>query len=417
MIYKSRLTAYQFYLVDFLASRGRLITMFSRQRQVIEKSFSVFFDDSRYLLSYFRFLIVTVGITLLLFIAVSLAPPELVQIELGPEIFLLLSLSSDIGMIILFRIFFGNSMYFRISTSFALIVAASLNCTLLIIFLGGTPFYTLPIYTFGSLFSLFLIIYTIRSVKQPLDEITRNTSKLAKGELGTIMSPIQQFGKEYAELQEAYDTLLTYLVTIVTSIKTSVEDLVKDSEELASTSQEVNALSEEIAATIQQISRGASSQSEMSNKAIGDITKMAQDVDQSLTDVEKTLNVIEDITGQTNILALNAAIEAARAGEYGRGFAVVADNVRRLAEETKTYAVDIGRLNDSLVTNISGNVIALQETLQGFAAQSEEFSASSEEVAAATEEQTAAMHQMTATAQTLAKLAENLSEKIAIFKF
>ncbi len=391
--------------------------MFSRQRQVIEESFSFFFDDSRYILSYLRFLIVTVGITLLLFLAVSLAPPELVQIELGPEVFLLLSLSSDIGMIVLFRIFFGNSMYFRISTSFALIVAASLNCTLLIIFLGGTPFYTLPIYTFGSLFSLFLIIYTIRSVKQPLDEIKRNTSKLAKGELGSTMAPIQQFGREYAELQEAYDTLLTYLVTIVTSIKTSVEDLVKDSEELAATSQEVNALSEEIAATIQQISRGASSQSEMSNKAIGDIAKMAQDVDQSLSDVEKTLNVIEDITGQTNILALNAAIEAARAGEYGRGFAVVADNVRRLAEETKTYAVDIGKLNDSLVTNISGNVIALQETLQGFAAQSEEFSASSEEVAAATEEQTAAMHQMTATAQTLAKLADNLSEKIAIFKF
>ncbi|MHA2294010.1 MAG: methyl-accepting chemotaxis protein, partial [Candidatus Hodarchaeales archaeon] len=136
-------------------------------------------------------------------------------------------------------------------------------------------------------------------------------------------------------------------------------------------------------------------------------------VDQSLNDIEGTLQVIDDIAGQTNILALNAAIEAARAGEYGRGFAVVSDNVRRLAEETKINATDITKLTEKIVLKIGGSITELQETLQSFAAQSEEFSASSEEVAAATEEQTATMHQLTETTQELSKLADKLNVSVS----
>ncbi len=94
----------------------------------------------------------------------------------------------------------------------------------------------------------------------------------------------------------------------------------------------------------------------------------------------------------------------------------MSDNVRRLAEETKNNATDISKLTDDIVTNIGGGITKLQETLQGFAAQSEEFSASSEEVAAATEEQTAAMSQMTTAAQNLTKQGEELSQQVAEFK-
>ena len=82
---------------------------------------------------------------------------------------------------------------------------------------------------------------------------------------------------------------------------------------------------------------------------IGGLTGAVDRVAERLRNFHSVLNQVATVSGaiegvarQTNLLALNATIEAARAGAAGKGFAVVAAEVKKLAEESRKAAAQIG---------------------------------------------------------------------------
>jgi methyl-accepting chemotaxis protein len=94
--------------------------------------------------------------------------------------------------------------------------------------------------------------------------------------------------------------------------------------------------------------------------------------------ISDALGFTREVANQTKMLGLNAAIEAARAGEQGRGFGVVAEEIRKLSDQTKSAADNIGTLITEIETLVETTVEASTNTVK----QSEEQAAATEEVSA-----------------------------------
>ncbi|WCK53673.1 methyl-accepting chemotaxis protein [Aneurinibacillus sp. Ricciae_BoGa-3] len=77
------------------------------------------------------------------------------------------------------------------------------------------------------------------------------------------------------------------------------------------------------------------------HQSVAGAVNLILQVSRHTEEVVGKVSLITGIARQTNMLALNASIEASRAGETGRGFSIVAGEVRKLAENTSLFAVDI----------------------------------------------------------------------------
>ncbi|MEB3309803.1 MAG: methyl-accepting chemotaxis protein [Snowella sp.] len=72
-------------------------------------------------------------------------------------------------------------------------------------------------------------------------------------------------------------------------------------------------------------------------------------------------SLVSDLSQQTNMLALNASVEAVRAGEHGKGFAVVAEEIRKLADQSRQSASNIGALVSDIQNAINTTVMVTDE--------------------------------------------------------
>lgn len=82
---------------------------------------------------------------------------------------------------------------------------------------------------------------------------------------------------------------------------------------------------------------------------------------ESVQKISDVTNLITDIASQTNLLSLNASIEAARAGAHGKGFSVVAIEIQKLANQSRTSAIEIQEILHQLNLNSNQAVTTMVE--------------------------------------------------------
>jgi methyl-accepting chemotaxis protein len=210
--------------------------------------------------------------------------------------------------------------------------------------------------------------------------------------------------------------MLTELQNLVNDIMKAATRVAGTAEEIAASSSEVSSSSTTISSIMEKISQGTAQQVDQIQKAASAEKELENTIQESFDEIFESLELVQEISEETNLLALNAAIEAQRAGEAGKGFSIVAQNVRRLSDDSRTYADEILNVLNQIETKIKDNQHQIADIISDIRVVSEDVAASSEEVSASAEEQSATLEEMTAATQELASLAVRLEDTVNRFR-
>lgn len=176
--------------------------------------------------------------------------------------------------------------------------------------------------------------------------------------------------KSSAKLSEASIQAATSLQETVSSID-EISSMVQKNADTASNSTQVSTKSSEAA------NRGKKTV-EFVISSINDISKSSEDIANEMqrnnneiskiveviSEIGDKTKVINDIVFQTKLLSFNASVEAARAGEHGKGFAVVAEEVGNLASMSGKAALEITKMLDGSIAQVTGIVDSTKKNVE-----------------------------------------------------
>jgi methyl-accepting chemotaxis protein len=274
---------------------------------------------------------------------------------------------------------------------------------------------------FDILLGIGIALFLSSIITRPVTRLMNLAQSIAKGDLTqTIKSHSRD---EIGKLTDSFTQMQRNLQELIREVNANSQDVSASSEQLSASSEETSAASNEIAMSMFEVAKGAEAQGitsqesarameemsigiqriaetsstvtevskEATEKAIygnkllqqvvsqmDSITEkvnhsasMVQQLEKQSIEIGSIVSVISGISTQTNLLALNAAIEAARAGENGRGFAVVAGEVRKLAEQSGSSAMQISSLIEQIQKDTKLAVSAMGEGTSEVAAGSQ----------------------------------------------
>ncbi|NTV76282.1 MAG: methyl-accepting chemotaxis protein, partial [Holophaga sp.] len=275
-----------------------------------------------------------------------------------------------------------------------------------------------------SLLVGFISFRSAGRITQPLAQLVTG---LQQGDLSRRIEVNSR--DEIAQAAEAFNQYNGRMRTIVMEVDNFAERVASGSMELAASSVEMSSTVANIAQVSEDLKQAGEGVSKAMGQVAGNVESMAErtratgtqtgeavreaslgadagksaaagmsEIQQVTSSIVKAVQVIQDIARQTNLLSLNAAIEAAKAGAQGKGFAVVAEEVRKLAERSRTSALEIEELIQKAQETVGAGVSGVRATLKNLEAISSRItsiSTSIQEVGGLSEKQAAVTHDVT----------------------
>jgi methyl-accepting chemotaxis protein len=151
------------------------------------------------------------------------------------------------------------------------------------------------------------------------------------------------------------------LEAITTQLATEIENVAHATAEARDLSDAAREKVEAGSATIGSSMAGFSDMIGLINRLGTHIAGFAAAMEQ----VKRASQAIDNIARTTNMLALNAAIEAQKAGQAGQTFAVVAAEVKKLALDSRTAAVEITGTVNSLSAEAEKLAVEIGAGIEG----------------------------------------------------